>query len=61
MAAPGAGEPGEETAEKDYMRPVGSIAEALSVAKDLLQNAGQVGPALEQGAADQAFKVARGR
>ena len=54
--------PGEEETEQSYMQEVGSIEEALSVARDLLKNAGQVGPALEQQAADSAFKASgRGR
>lgn len=50
----------DESEEASYMRPVKSIDQALAVARDLLQNAGQVGPAMEQGAADTAFQSRRG-
>jgi hypothetical protein len=66
LAAP---QGGEEGAEKSYMEPVKSIDEALSVARDLLRNAAQVGgatiggdasdPAM-QDSADAAFKSRRG-
>jgi hypothetical protein len=56
---------GEEETEKSYMKPVKSIDEALSVAADLLKNAGQVQASAAQGpdqqsAADAAFKTQRG-
>lgn len=47
----------EESAENDYMQPVQSINEALSVARRLLQ--GNAGASSEQGAADSAFQSRR--
>jgi hypothetical protein len=62
-------EAGEEDAEKSYMKPVNSIEQALSVARDLLKNANQVSGATmggdpggpgAQDAANAAFQARRG-
>lgn len=59
----------DETAEQSYMQPVKSIAEALTVARGLLQKAmptggptmgGEPGGEGAQAAADAAFKSRRG-
>ncbi len=65
MAQPPAG----EDAERSYMRPAGSIEQALSIARDLLRSASQVGGAItappggaeQQGSADAAFMANRGK
>lgn len=60
--------PAAEAAESDYMKPAKSIDEALSIARDLLRNAGQVGAAViggepggpgAQSSADAAFAARR--
>lgn len=69
QSAGSSGESSEEDAEKSYMQPVKSIEQALSVARDLLKNAAQVGGAVsappggaeQQSAANAAFTANRNK